>query len=401
MNGGLLVVTPTLGQSPFLDRTVEGILALPVPFVHVMVCPAPVVATLAGRFPHAIVIPDAGREAGLYGAINAALETAGEDWSWFTYINDDDELGPDFGQMARRHFAAPNPEPVVYGRVRLIDEQNGTVGFVTLERRPARIPAVLRAGISPLNQQGMLFHRDVVRELRRFDTRYRICADLDFWARALAARHAFRYYPEEVGRFRIRRGQISGDVNLTSREQDEIARRLFPEAGGALNRFMAKWRYRWCNLPYYLARTRTFGWVSSYQILSQGGPAGIIVRVLILNDYAFISGGASQVSISSARGLAARGCADHLFHVGRAETTRRAWKWRDCAWSVSAIKRSGRIRIVFARSRKASGIVTRGEPWIANWPPTIPRTPSCTSICGRKRSRRRCCIWRSGGGSRS
>jgi len=267
----LLVVTPTLGQSPFLNRTVEGILALPVPFIHVMVCPAQVVESLAARFPHATVLADAGREAGLYGAINAALAAVDEDWGWFTYINDDDELGPDFGQMARRHFAARRPEPVVYGKVRLIDEQNGTIGFVTLERVPASIPAVLRAGISPLNQQGMLFHRDVVRELGRFDTKYRICADLDFWARAFAAGHAFRYYPEEVGRFRIRSGQISGDVNLTRREQDEIARRLFPKAGGALNSFMATWRFRLCNLPHYLARSRTFGWVSSYQILSHGG----------------------------------------------------------------------------------------------------------------------------------
>jgi hypothetical protein len=271
MNGGLLIVTPTLGQSPFLDRTVAGILALPVPFKHFMVCPASVVGDLTGRFPHATVFADAGREAGLYGAINIALEAAGEDWEWFTYINDDDELGPDFGRMAQRHFGAPSPEPVVYGKVRLIDEQNGTLGFVTLERRPAFIPTVLRAGISPLNQQGMLFHRDVVRELRQFDTKYRLCADLDFWARALAAGHTFRYYPEEVGRFRIRRGQISGDVNVTKREQDEIARRHFPGAGGALNGFMAKWRYRVCNLPNYLARSRRSGWSSSYRILSQGG----------------------------------------------------------------------------------------------------------------------------------
>jgi len=31
------------------------------------------------------------------------------------------------------------------------------------------------------------------------------------------------------------------------------------------------------------------------------------MRAVVLNDYAFISGGASAVSISSARGLAARG----------------------------------------------------------------------------------------------
>lgn len=268
--GRLLVVTPTLGVSTYLDRTVEGILALPVPFIHVLVCPEPVVATLQQRFPHATVLADAGKAAGLYGAINVALEKV-EGWDWFTYINDDDELGPDFGQVAKEHFATSTPAEVVYGEVRIIDEEGGTISFLTLERDLANIPALLRAGISPLSQQGMLFHRDVVRELVGFNTKYRICADLDFWARALASGRSFRYYAKEMGRFRIRRGQISGDVSLTTREQDEIACRLFPKAGGALARALAKWRFRLRNLPRYLARSRTVGWISSNQILAGGG----------------------------------------------------------------------------------------------------------------------------------
>jgi hypothetical protein len=267
----LLVVTPTLGVSTYLDETVRGVTSLQIPFLHVLSCPRPVVAQLQERFPHATVIADAGKEAGLYGAINVALQAAGEDWQWFTYINDDDELAPSFSKVAQLHFAKADPEPVVYGNVRVIDESGGTISLLTTENSPRFIPALLCAGISPLNQQGMLFRRDVVQELGEFNTKYRICADLDFWARALAAGHRFRYYPVEVGRFRIRRGQISGDVNLTSREQDEIARRLFPKAGGALNQFIAKWRYRLRNLPRYLSRGRTVGWVSSYQILSQGG----------------------------------------------------------------------------------------------------------------------------------
>jgi len=267
----LLVVTPTLGVSPYLDETVRGVTSLKIPYLHVFSCPRPVVAQLKERYPHATVVADAGKEAGLYGAINVALQAAGEDWQWFTYINDDDELAPDFSAVAQRHFARAEPEPIVYGNVRVIDESGGTTHFLTTERSPRFIPALLRAGISPLNQQGMLFRHDVVRELGEFNTQYRICADLDFWARALAAGYRFRYYPVEVGRFRIRRGQISGDVNLTSREQDEIACRLFPDAGGALDRCVAKWRYRVCNLPRYLVRSRQLGWISSNQILSGGG----------------------------------------------------------------------------------------------------------------------------------
>jgi hypothetical protein len=267
----LLVVTPTLGVSSYLEETARGVASLKIPFLHVISCPRPMMAQLQERFPHASVLADAGKEGGIYGAINASLRAAGEDWDWFTYINDDDELAPDFSEVARRHFTRANPEPVVYGNVRVIDEGGRPISLLTTENSPRFIPSLLRGGISPLNQQGMLFRRDVVRELGEFNTKYRICADLDFWARALAAGHRFRYYPVEVGRFRIRRGQISGDVNLTIREQDEIARRLFPEAGGALGRFVAKWRYRLRNLPRYVARSRTVGWTSSNRILSHGG----------------------------------------------------------------------------------------------------------------------------------
>jgi hypothetical protein len=224
------------------------------------------VAPLQHRFPRALVVEDAGKEGAIYGALNAALQTAPKEWRWFTYINDDDVLAPHFGKMFEQHLACPNPEPVTYGDVRLIDEHGATISFLTTERSPRYIPAVLHAGISPLNQQGMLFRRDVVDALVGFDTKYRLCADLDFWARALAAGFPFRYYPLEVGHFRIRRGQLSGNVALTRREQDEIVARTFPSTNG-FQQLLAKWRYRLCNAPRYLARSRTVGWTTSERLL--------------------------------------------------------------------------------------------------------------------------------------
>ena len=58
-----------------------------------------------------------------------------------------------------------SPEPVTYGNVRLINERGLTISFLTTERSPSFIPALLHAQISPLNQQGMLFRRDVVQAL--------------------------------------------------------------------------------------------------------------------------------------------------------------------------------------------------------------------------------------------
>jgi hypothetical protein len=269
-NALLLVVTPTLGASRFLRDTMASVAAIGCPLIHVLACPAERVASLQMENPQCRVVPDAGREAAIYGALNAALAAIPAGWEWFTYINDDDALGPDFGDTMRRHLARATPEPVTYGDVRVIDEEGRTIGLMTNERSPRFVPAVLRAGISPLNQQGMLFSREVLASLGGFDTRYRICADLDLWARAMAEGCRFRYYRAEVGRFRIRRGQISGDVAATRREQEEIAGRAFPRAGSWTRRSFARWRYRMLNLPRYLARGRSVGWVNSGEILAEG-----------------------------------------------------------------------------------------------------------------------------------
>jgi len=263
----LLVVTPTLGETPLLEQTVASVAAQPLPLLHVLAVPLRRVAALQARYPHTTVVPDAGRGGGIYGALNAALAQAPTSWDWFTYINDDDLLLPGLGAVAREHFARPDPEPVIYGNVEQIDEAGSRVGEVTVEDDPNWIPALLQQGISPAMQQGMLFRRDCVAKLQGFDTRYRLCADLDFWLRARAAGLRFRYYPVAVAQFRLRAGQLSGDTSLTRREQSEIVRRHFPARLPAWRRHLAHVRYRLHNLPRYLERLRRHGPRTSYQML--------------------------------------------------------------------------------------------------------------------------------------
>ena len=147
---------------------------------------------------------------------------------------------------------------------------------MTVESRPRYFPALLQGGISPAGQQGMIFGAPVVRALGGYDERYRICADLDFWARAHARGFAFRYYPLEVGRFRIRSGQISGDVSALRRQVEEITRAHYPTPVSAAAKRFARLRYRWRNLPRYLGRLRAVGLASSLDVLQSGGrrPAG-------------------------------------------------------------------------------------------------------------------------------
>ena len=263
----ILVVTPTLGESRFLDRTVTSVAMQSLDIRHVLAVPENMRSVLQKRFPQVEVVADAGRSGGIYGALNAALAAAGDGWDWFTYINDDDALLPGFSAVFRRHMAEFAEENVFYGDVDLMDENDRIIGLVTVERNPAWIPALLQQGISPLMQQGMLFRREIVAGMGGFDTRYRLCADLDFWLRAFVAGAGFRYYPTRLAHFRIRGGQLSSDTALTEREQQEIVERHLPVPVSPLQKRVARLRYRICNLPRYLARARTRGIQTSYQLL--------------------------------------------------------------------------------------------------------------------------------------
>jgi glycosyltransferase involved in cell wall biosynthesis len=266
----VLVVTPTLGDSSFLDETVASVAAQTVAVVHVIAAPAEKLAGLRARFPQAQVCADLGRAGGIYGALNAGLAAADGEWDWFTYINDDDALLPGFSRMAEREARAETPADVAYGDVELIDEEGSRISRITTERSPAWIPSLLKQGISPLMQQGMLFRRGRVERLRGFDLQYRLCADLDFWVRAYADGARFRSHALRVARFRLRRGQLSGNTSVTETEQEQIVARHLPGDVSPILKRAARLRYRWCNLPRYLERVWFRGFQSSYELLQTG-----------------------------------------------------------------------------------------------------------------------------------
>ncbi len=269
----LLVVLPTLGRSPYLDAAAASIRAVGFAGMQVvMACPAERVAELRARFPDFTVVADAGPEGRLYGAINAGIAAARPGWEWFTYLNDDDGLTPGFAEVARRHCRLENTNAVAYGDIRLIDRQDRSLGHMTVEKNPGRFRALLQGGISPVGQQGMIFSEPTVRTLGGYRPEIRLCGDLDFWARAYAAGYAFRYYGTTVGRFRLQPGQLSGDVAVTKREQDEITWRCFPDVASPLERRVVRTAFRLRNARRYLERWRAVGGLRrSDELLAMGG----------------------------------------------------------------------------------------------------------------------------------
>jgi glycosyltransferase involved in cell wall biosynthesis len=268
----LLIVTPTLGASPFLADTVAAVRGITgVDLQYLLVCPQAQIERLQREYPDCAIVADQGRAGGIYGAINAGLAAARPGWEWFTYINDDDLLTPEFSRLLERHCRPENLRSVAYGDIDTFDEAGESLGRMTVETNPAYFPALLQQGISPTGQQGMLFGAPVVQALGGYDLKYRICADLEFWARACAQGFAFRHYPLEVGRFRIRAGQISGDVSLLREQVDEVARVHFPKPVSAAAKHFVRLRYRVCNLPRYLGRLRHVGLARSLDVLQTGG----------------------------------------------------------------------------------------------------------------------------------
>jgi hypothetical protein len=263
----LLIITPTLGQSSHLDETVGCINRLDLSIQHVISCPQTKIRELRARFPRSHVVADRGREAGLYGAINAGLSAAQEPWDFFTYLNDDDLLGMHFEAMFKRHATAENLRTVGFGCIWNIDEAGSKLTGMTVGPYPQQYPALLQMGISPTGQQGMVFGREVVETIGAYSAQYKICGDLDYWCRAMAAGFRFIFYPLEAGRFRLQAGQISGDVHTLRDELRRIARMHFPKEVPVLQKKLAKATYRLYNAPRYFQRIVRMGFKNSYQLL--------------------------------------------------------------------------------------------------------------------------------------
>jgi glycosyltransferase involved in cell wall biosynthesis len=263
----LLIITPTLGRSPYLDETVSCIQRCAFPVQHILSCPQARISELKTRFPQSRVVCDQGKQAGIYGAINAGLAAAQEPWDFFTYLNDDDRFGIHFGAMFKRHATAENLRTVGFGCIWNIDKAGRKVTGMTVGPYPQQYPALLQMGISPTGQQGMVFGREVVKTIGAYSTQYKICGDLDYWCRAMAAGFRFIFYPLDAGRFRLQAGQISGDVCTLRDELQRIARIHFPKEVPVLQKKLAKATYRLYNAPRYFQRIVRLGFKSSYQLL--------------------------------------------------------------------------------------------------------------------------------------
>jgi hypothetical protein len=268
----VVVVTPTLGKSPWLAETVASVAALSVPCTHVLVAPAAAVAGLREKFPRATVVAEPPGAGGMYAAINAGAAAA-EEWDLLTYLNDDDVLLPGFAAVVRVAAACGDQPRIVYGGVVLIDAQGRRLGAIPISSRPAHHRALYAERLEPVYQHGTVVTRAAWAQLGGFDATLRFCGDSEFLARAcVSGVPAVCAGRTPVAAFRLRAGQLTKHRAAMDGERARVDAQLGLRAGpGARERLWARWVFRLTNLPIYAERIARHGFVTFDELLQRAG----------------------------------------------------------------------------------------------------------------------------------
>jgi len=265
----ILVITPTLGESPWLAETVASVAALALDGEHVLVAPAAAVPGLAVRFPGVTVTAEPG--GGMYAAINAGVAAARE-WDAVTYINDDDLLLPGFAAAVSTLAGRGRQSLLVYGGVRLIDPAGRRLGAVAVSPWPGLNRALYAQRLEPVFQHGTLISRAAWTQQGGFDPAFRLCGDSEFLARLCVRGVPAVRVGGEVAAFRLRRGQLTKNRPAMIEERARVDEKLGLLNGpGRIRQGWARLVFRAANLPVYAGRILRHGFVSFDQLLERRG----------------------------------------------------------------------------------------------------------------------------------
>lgn len=248
----ILIITPTLGRSHYWERLIRSLDSLDLGILHVCVGPLGYGLNSCNKNVERIFLNDRG--GGMYAALNQGLEFAlmREDWDWFTYVNDDDEL------IVTDPSIFDGAGGCVYGDGIAIDPNSKVLFQIPVSRTPSDLLALFVSGVVGIVQQGWFINRAVVDRFGLFDSSFKYTGDLDYMMRLLEAGVEFKYEKSIRGYFRITPFQLSKNGRCMADEASIIRDRVcFPlsRCSAALIRF----RFRMQNLNLYFYRFARFG----------------------------------------------------------------------------------------------------------------------------------------------
>lgn len=266
----LLVVTPTLGDSPWLEACTSSVARWAGDHLHVLVAPPEKAEKLRMRLPSLLVTQEADSR-GMYAAINAGL-AINNDWDAFTYLNDDDLLLKGFAAAARAAANAEGRPLVAYGGVRLIDAGGRRLGGIPVSPLPTINRLLYEQRIEPVYQQGTVVTRAAFTQLRGFDSNLRGCGDTEFLARACVTHVPFARVGGTMAAFRLRHGQLTKNRATMIAERNCVDQKLGLVAPRrTVRHHWARALFRLANLPVYAERVARFGFISFDQLIERVG----------------------------------------------------------------------------------------------------------------------------------
>ena len=231
------MVTVVRNRVDHIEKTITGVLEQTYPNVEYIVIDG---ASTDGtvdvlrRYDDRIDYWASEPDAGIYDAMNKALDLISDPEAYVIFANSDDRFYTPFA--LQRLVAGGGGADLVYGRMQLTDGD-----AVTIQGREVELNDL--AG-ETLCHPATLVKRRVFDEVGRFDTSFRIAGDYDFLVRCFAQPVTTRYVPEIVSRMAMG-GMNEEQYMLSCRERKRVVRARF----SSLTRIAGVWQVNLYDIP--------------------------------------------------------------------------------------------------------------------------------------------------------
>jgi glycosyltransferase involved in cell wall biosynthesis len=218
------IVTPSLNAAPFIEETIESVLAQDYPRIEYIVMDGgstdgtlEILERYRGRLQYSVQ-----KDEGTADAVNSGFRRSRG--GIFAWLSADDVYLPGAVSRAVSRFSVEPDAAVVYGEGYWIDEKGGVIGGY-----PTKIPfdPTMFAGECCVCQPCCFIRRDAFESVGMLDARLHSAFDYDLWMR-LARDYRFFAVPEYFASSRMHRSNKSlGQRRLMFEESMMLLRRHY------------------------------------------------------------------------------------------------------------------------------------------------------------------------------
>ncbi len=235
------IITPSFNQAPFLERTIQSVLAQTHPDIEYIIIDGGSTdgsVDIIRRYADArklafwVSEPDQGQTE----AINKGFARAkGQVLAW---LNSDDTLEPQAAAEAVAYLREHPEVGMVYGDTNFIDSKGDVIGKFPARQTDYRL---LRQGFVHVPQQASFFRADLWRQVGPLDPSFYFAMDYDLWVRLARVAHLV-YLPRLWANFRLH-----GDAKTIAADDrcwPEMLRVHYRDGGSPFSVIVAKYWLR-------------------------------------------------------------------------------------------------------------------------------------------------------------